>query len=40
MEQSFVDLAPCHNLQSIGLVQKIMAMYETGCEEGFLNTPS
>ena len=30
--------APCHNLQSISPVENIVAMYETGYEEGFLNT--
>ena len=29
-------LAPCHNLQSVSPVENIVAMYETGYEEGFL----
>jgi uroporphyrinogen decarboxylase len=29
-------LAPCHNIQPISPVENILAMYETGYEEGFL----
>ena len=29
-------LAPCHNIQPITPVENILAMYETGYEEGFL----
>jgi uroporphyrinogen decarboxylase len=29
-------LAPCHNLQSITPPENIVAMYETGYQEGFL----
>ncbi len=28
-------LAPCHNIQSVSPPENIVAMYETGCEEGY-----